>query len=163
MVPLMTMTAQRRWSSVGRKGLSHWLQLHPSDLRVRDGEVHNADQPTADLAQTEELQSDPASEPNRGYSPPDLHEGDARLHWSLQENPDAAWISEGPTSDSVSPGVWSDVAVRFNTTGLAPGTYHTNLVVTNDDPDKPKLKVSVEIIVRSGIGISEEPASRLNP
>jgi hypothetical protein len=92
-----------------------------------------------------------------------FNEGTATMDWTLEENPDGEWVSEDPTSDSLSPGFWTDVAVRVNTAGLAPGFYYTNLVLINNDPNEPQRKVSVEIRVLPGTGVSDGPARPVVP
>ncbi len=78
-----------------------------------------------------------------------FNNGDADLEWSLAENPAVGWLSANPTSGTVPPRPNNrmDVTLTFNTTGLSPGVYHTNLVVTSNDPDQPEKIVSVELCV----------------
>ena len=44
------------------------------------------------------------------------------------------WLSEAPTSGSTPAGGNTPVAVTFDSTGLAPGTYNAHLCVTSNDP-----------------------------
>ncbi len=79
-----------------------------------------------------------------------VNNGDADLSWVLTENPATGWLSEDPANGTVhpQPNNRQDVTLTFNTTGLSPGTYHTNLVVSSNDPDRPVRNVSVELTVK---------------
>ncbi len=70
--------------------------------------------------------------------------GGADLTWTIAEEPapgtctalsDVPWLSEVPTNGTTTAGGTAPVAVTFNSTGLAVGTYTANLCVTSNDPD----------------------------
>jgi len=48
---------------------------------------------------------------------------------------DVAWLSVSPDNGTTAPGASTPVAVTFDSTGLAAGTYNANLCVTSNDPD----------------------------
>ncbi len=60
---------------------------------------------------------------------------------------DIPWLSEDPTSGTVPPGECVDVAVTFDSTGMAPGIYNGNLVITSNDPDTPEVTIPVQMTV----------------
>jgi PKD repeat protein len=60
---------------------------------------------------------------------------------------DIPWLSEDPTSGTVPPGECVDVAVTFDSTGMAAGVYNGNLVISSNDPDTPQVTIPVEMTV----------------
>jgi hypothetical protein len=94
-----------------------------------------------------------------------FNNGDADLEWNLTENPQVHWLSENPTSGTVSPRPNNrmDVTLSFNTAGLNPGVYHTNLLITNNDPDLPEKIVPVELRVKPSVDIIEYSTTKLLP
>uniref|UniRef100_A0A7C3YT86 FlgD Ig-like domain-containing protein n=1 Tax=candidate division WOR-3 bacterium TaxID=2052148 RepID=A0A7C3YT86_UNCW3 len=94
-----------------------------------------------------------------------FNNGNANLGWSLTENPQVDWLSESPTSGTVQPRPNNrmDVTLSFNTTGLNPGVYHTNLLITNNDPDLPEKIVPVELRVKPSVDIIEYSTTKLLP
>jgi len=113
-----------------------------------------------------EIEIDPASvtvilQPSQSTEQRTLeiyNRGDADLHWSLSEKTDLPWLSEAPTSGTVSTG-WSmnQVTLSFDKAGLTPGTYSGTLVIASDDPDEASVEVPVSLQV---VGI---PSLRLDP
>jgi hypothetical protein len=57
--------------------------------------------------------------------------------------PDVPWLSEEPTSGTVSAGGSLPVDVVFDATGLALGDYTADLVIHNNDPDENPVTVPV--------------------
>lgn len=80
--------------------------------------------------------------------------GDATLSWSLGESPPVGWISESPISGTVSAGSTRTIRLSFNSTGLNPSTYATDLKITSSVPDKAQLEVEVTLDV---VGVSLSP------
>ncbi|UCE18874.1 MAG: hypothetical protein JSV84_00535, partial [Gemmatimonadota bacterium] len=60
---------------------------------------------------------------------------------------DVPWLSEFPTSGSVSAGNETDIDVTFNATLLAAGDYSATLIITSNDPDEPVKIVPVDLHV----------------
>jgi hypothetical protein len=85
--------------------------------------------------------------------------GDADLDWIIIEGTTAftaggcgtpgnlTWVEVSPTSGSTTPGGSDDVAVVFDSTGLAPGDYDGELCVTSDAPDNPEVVVNLSLTV----------------
>ncbi|HQN40324.1 MAG TPA: hypothetical protein PLQ31_12455 [Thermoanaerobaculia bacterium] len=48
---------------------------------------------------------------------------------------DVPWLSVNPVTGTTAPGASTPVAVTFDSTGLALGTYNANLCITSNDPD----------------------------
>jgi hypothetical protein len=94
-----------------------------------------------------------------------FNNGNANLGWSLTENPQVDWLSESPISGTVQPRPNNrmDVTLSFNTAGLNPGVYHTNLLITNNDPDLPEKIVPVELRVKPSVDIIEYSTTKLLP
>lgn len=60
---------------------------------------------------------------------------------------DVPWMTENPTSGTVSPEDIAEVIVAFNANGLAGGAYHAYLVITNNDPDSDLVVVELHLSV----------------
>ena len=75
------------------------------------------------------------------------NEGHDTLNWSVTESPAAAWLIESPAGGATEPTHHALVSVAFAASGLANGTYHTDLRVASDDPDEPLLIVPVTLTV----------------
>jgi hypothetical protein len=83
------------------------------------------------------------------------NEGVGVLNWTTSEvSPTIPWLSENPTSGTVMPGACVDVAVTFDSTGLAPGDYFGNLVITSNDPDEPQVTVPVQMTVLEPVDLA---------
>lgn len=74
------------------------------------------------------------------------NDGEATLNWSISESPSVSWLSESPTSGSVSAGSSQPVTLYF-TAPSSPGTYNTTLVISSNDPSNPTVNVPVQLIV----------------
>jgi len=62
--------------------------------------------------------------------------GTAPLTWSLAEDVPAAWLGETPAGGTLQPADCVLVDVTFDSTGLVPGAYSVNVVITSDDLDE---------------------------
>ncbi len=71
--------------------------------------------------------------------------GTADLAWSVADG--ASWLSALPESGTLAPGASVEVVVTFNSVGLTPGTYNTDLVITSDDPDEPTISLPAQLTV----------------
>ena len=60
---------------------------------------------------------------------------------------DSPWLSENPTSGSIPPGGSAEVQIRANSTGLAPGDYNANVIVSSNDPNHPDTTMPVTLTV----------------
>jgi hypothetical protein len=60
---------------------------------------------------------------------------------------DVPWLSETPASGSVPVGGSADVAVTFDSTGLAEGEYLARLDVRSNDPDESSILLPVTLRV----------------
>jgi subtilisin-like proprotein convertase family protein len=60
---------------------------------------------------------------------------------------DVPWLSVNPSGGTTNAGGSSNVAVGFNSTGLANGTYNAVLCVTSNDPQTPLVEVPVSLTV----------------
>jgi hypothetical protein len=74
------------------------------------------------------------------------------LAWSVSEaatscsSPsDVSWLSASPSTGTTTPGASDDVAVGFDSAGLAIGTYSAKLCVTSNDPDTATLEIPVTL------------------
>ncbi len=75
--------------------------------------------------------------------------GTLPLDWSIAENPSVSWLSEAPTSGTINPGdPAQNVVVTFNSTGLNPNTFQTDLLVNSNDPDTPVVTLPVVLTVK---------------
>ena len=75
-----------------------------------------------------------------------LHDGLAVLL-----RPGLDWLSATPSSGTLPPSGSEIVTVTVDATGLAPGSYQAELIVTSDDPDEPTITVPVTLDVVSSI------------
>ncbi len=73
------------------------------------------------------------------------NEGNADLTWEATDS--AAWLSELPTSGTILPGNSTDVDANFDSTGLIPGVYETNIVIASNDPATPEFMLPVTLTV----------------
>ncbi len=78
---------------------------------------------------------------------------------------DVPWLSvTRRTSGSIAPGGSEDATVEMDASGLAVGTYHANVCVGSDDPDRPILAVPVSLMVAVGApGPTPRPRPRTLP
>ncbi|MDH3680037.1 MAG: carboxypeptidase regulatory-like domain-containing protein [Acidimicrobiia bacterium] len=80
-------------------------------------------------------------------------DGEIPSDWAPDEGrgridpPDVPWLSFAPDSGTVPPGAAAEVTVTADATGLAPGTYGAELVVTSNDPSLVSFPVPVSLVV----------------
>ncbi len=70
-----------------------------------------------------------------------------------------AWLSVSPAADTISGSSNSSITVNFDATGLTPGTYNTNIVVTSNDSNEPSTNVAVSLLVTASPTIVTLPDS----
>jgi hypothetical protein len=75
------------------------------------------------------------------------NEGYDALDYEISEDPEVAWMSLTPTSGSVASGMTDDVTVTFDATGLGPGDYYSDLVITSNALYNPEVTVPVHLEV----------------
>ncbi|MFZ2487073.1 MAG: S8 family serine peptidase [Anaerolineae bacterium] len=68
---------------------------------------------------------------------------------------DIPWLTVAPTSGDTAAGMSSDVALGFDATGLAAGTYTGNLCVTSNDPDAGPANETEMVIVPVSLTVRE--------
>lgn len=74
--------------------------------------------------------------------------GASTLIWNLQEaTPAASWLSETPKLGTVNPGNHADITITFDTTGLNPGLYLSQLLIYNNAPYPPVLTIPIRLRV----------------
>jgi uncharacterized repeat protein (TIGR01451 family) len=71
--------------------------------------------------------------------------GTADLTWEATDG--ATWLSELPASGTVLPGESTAVDANFDSTGLIPGVYETNIVIASNDPATPEFMLPVTLTV----------------
>ena len=87
--------------------------------------------------------------------------GSLPLDWAIVEDPAAGWLGEAPTSGTINPGDPAQtVVVTFDSAGLTPGVYQTDLLVNSNDPDQPVVTLHVVLTVKpeADLSISKEDA-----
>jgi len=57
------------------------------------------------------------------------------------------WLSEFPDTGSVPPGGLSEITVTLDATGLSPGDYGANIIISSNDPENPVSIVPVALAV----------------
>ncbi len=76
------------------------------------------------------------------------NEGDQTLVFTITEVlTDILWLSENPTTGTVSPGGCQSVTVTFDSAAMAPGTYTGTLRIDNNDILNPVVNVPVTLTV----------------
>jgi len=72
---------------------------------------------------------------------------DAMFGWATGSGAEAPWLSEDPISGSVSAAGSQPVDVMVDATGLSPGTYTGDIIISNNDPDENPVIVPVTMDV----------------
>jgi hypothetical protein len=80
--------------------------------------------------------------------------GGSPLNWNIGEDDtacdspmDIPWLNVNPVAGTTIPLGGTDIDVNFNSAGLAPGDYTSNLCVNSDDPVTPLVQVPVSLTV----------------
>jgi len=90
---------------------------------------------------------------NVGENPPGqmlelCNTGNGTLNWSLTDN--AGWLSETPTSGSLSEAECEDITVSVNTSGMEVGLYSANITITGSAnviiPVTLEIKASIDVM-----------------
>ncbi|MFN0158129.1 MAG: FlgD immunoglobulin-like domain containing protein [Bacteroidota bacterium] len=71
----------------------------------------------------------------------------------------AAWLSVTPAADTIGASSSGSFSVDFDATGLTPGTYTTNIIVTSNDPNEPSTNVGVSLVVTGAPNLVAVPTS----
>ena len=71
--------------------------------------------------------------------------GGADLDWSATEG--ATWLSLLPTSGTLLPGESVDVVATFDSAGLLPDVYTTDIDIASNDPDTPEVLLPTTLTV----------------
>ncbi|HNU05905.1 MAG TPA: hypothetical protein PKL67_17340, partial [Anaerolineae bacterium] len=74
---------------------------------------------------------------------------------------DIPWLTLSPTNGSNAGGTATDVAVTFDSTGLAAGVYTGNLCVDSNDPDPGPGNETEMVVVPVALTVEIEPGSPL--
>jgi len=82
-----------------------------------------------------------------------------QLIFSLAESPAVGWLSVSPQADTLAANASTQITVDYDASGLLPGVYTTDLVLTGNDPANPTQSVPVTLTVLGAAGISVTPDS----
>jgi C1A family cysteine protease/archaellum component FlaF (FlaF/FlaG flagellin family) len=74
------------------------------------------------------------------------NDGEGELSYDMSDG-DCPWLTESPTSGTVSPGASQNITVTIDTTGLAAGNYTAQIVIASNDPDEDPAPVPVALHV----------------
>ena len=99
--------------------------------------------------------------PNPGFNGAGLEMDEAGNLWMISQNShlaylidsgvpaftDVPWLSENPSSGTLAAGGTQNIAVRVDTTGLAPGVYNASLFLNSNSGRNPVLRIPVNLIV----------------
>ena len=61
-------------------------------------------------------------------------------------NGGGGWLSVNPESGSIAGNGTADIDVKFNATGLAPGTYHANIIISNSGKAQIQVPVTLNVL-----------------
>jgi uncharacterized repeat protein (TIGR01451 family) len=73
--------------------------------------------------------------------------GDAILTWSATDG--ATWLSVAPASGTIDPAGSTEVVATFDSAGLLPGVYETDIDIASDDLDTPHVLLPVTLTVNA--------------
>ncbi len=73
--------------------------------------------------------------------------------------PTAFLASAAPTAGTVAPGESAEVTLTLSAEGLLDGTYSGDLVITSNDPDRPRVDVPATLTVSGAAAIAASPAA----
>ncbi len=68
------------------------------------------------------------------------------------------WLSENPSSGTIPPGESADIQIIANSTGVAPGDYSANVIISSNDPAHPDTTMPVTLTV-----LGNDPAISISP
>ncbi|OYT12788.1 MAG: hypothetical protein B6I19_08530, partial [Bacteroidetes bacterium 4572_114] len=68
------------------------------------------------------------------------------------------WLIVSPLNGIIPPGDFDMIALDFNSTGLPPGNYNAELIITSNDQNNPEIMVPVTLTVEDA-GILEPPTN----
>ncbi|MFN0158128.1 MAG: FlgD immunoglobulin-like domain containing protein [Bacteroidota bacterium] len=74
-------------------------------------------------------------------------------------NESVSWLSVNPAADTISGASSATISVDLDATGLTPGNYSTNVVVTSNDADEPTTNVPVSLLVTGSPTLVTSPDS----
>lgn len=63
---------------------------------------------------------------------------------------DLTWLSAAPSAGLADPDAVEMIEVVFDSTGLMPGIYESNLCISSNDPNEPRVRVPVSLTVEPG-------------
>jgi len=69
------------------------------------------------------------------------------LFFSISESPPVPWLGVSPEADTLSGNGVATMSATLDATGLAPGSYATNLFITGNAPANPADTVAVTLLV----------------
>ncbi len=72
--------------------------------------------------------------------------GDADLIWSITDGA-VDWLDEVPDAGVTPPAGNSPVSVIFDSTGLLPGVYQTNVTIASNDLDEPEIILPATLMI----------------
>ena len=73
--------------------------------------------------------------------------GNADLIWNITEDVEAEWFTEEPFAGTTPPNGSTEVDLTFDSAGLTPGVYQTDLVISSNDPDEASISIPVTLTV----------------
>lgn len=76
------------------------------------------------------------------------NEGSITLSYSISDL-GCPWLGESPTSGSVAPGDWEDITITVDASGLGPGDYSAEIVITHNDLDENPTVVPVALLINN--------------
>jgi len=83
----------------------------------------------------------------------------APLNYSIAEQPNAPWLTASPPTGTINGGLSNSIGLRVDFSGVTPGTYATNLVVSGNDPANASDTVNVTFVVNAAPVIGVNPDS----
>ena len=78
---------------------------------------------------------------------PGDEEGNWMIRCVVDTMEDCSWLDENPKSGDVELDNYDEITVSIDTTGLAPGEYCANIIISNNDPDEDPTIVPVNLAV----------------
>jgi hypothetical protein len=88
------------------------------------------------------------------FNAPYVHDGLA-VRLLLQKD----WVTATPGSGRLRSGESASVALAFDASGLAAGTYEGRLPISANDPDRPSVELPLALFVEGAPAIAVEPAA----